>query len=109
MLAPYIERRVSRLRQLVLGVSVATSLGCYKYVPTTMEAVPAGDHVRAVLSTEAQEDVRLRVGMHFTLLEGKLLEKDENQVLLSVPTVRAAGEYGSQSLYQRIDLPRQKH
>ena len=51
----------------------------------------------------------MRVGWDtlYTILEGKLLEKNDRQLLLSVPSVKVESQYGAQSLYQRVDLTRQ--
>lgn len=107
MLVPLVERRLSALRWFTIGTLLAASLGCYRYVPTTMEAVQAGDHIRAVLSPEAQRDVRDRVGMDVSILEGKLLD-DGDQVVVSVPTVKLESAFGAQSLHQNIDVPRRE-
>ena len=107
MAAQYGERRVRGLLWLLLGVPLATSLGCYSYVPATVDAVHPGNRVKAMLSAEAQHDVLARTGTHYAVVEGKLLEKDGDRILVSVPTVKVMGEYGSQSLYQRIDVSRQ--
>ena len=106
MLARFVERRICTLRWLVVVASLVASVGCYEYVPTNFEAVPAGDRVRALLSVNAQEDILQRTGTHYRVLEGKVLEKTDDQMLLSIPTVKVESEYGSQSLYQRIDVAR---
>jgi hypothetical protein len=41
------------------------------------------------------------------MVDGKLLDQNADQVLLSVPTVRVANPFGSETLRQRLDLPRQ--
>lgn len=106
MLVPLIERRFSALRWFTIGALLAAPLGCYRYVPTTMEAVQAGDHVRAVLSPEAQRDLQDRVGMDLSILDGKLLEDNGDQVVVSVPTVKLESAFGAQSLHQNIDVSR---
>jgi hypothetical protein len=106
MLARFVERQICTLRWLVVVASLAASVGCYEYVPTAFEAVPSGDRVRALLTAQAQEDVLRRTGTHYRILEGKVLDRTDDQMLLSVPTVKVESEYGSQSLYQRIDVTR---
>jgi hypothetical protein len=105
MLAPFVDRQMSALRWLTICALLATSVACYRYVPTTMEAVQAGDHVRAVLSAEAQQDLQDRAGLDLQILEGKLLE-DGDQVVVSVPTVKLESSFGAQSLHENIDVPR---
>ena len=96
------------LRGLALSAGATLLLGCYKYVPTTLSAVPTGANIRALLSNEAQADLRSRVGLDVELLEGKLLENNGEQVMLSVRSVAAFSVLGStQPLYQRVDVSRQ--
>jgi hypothetical protein len=108
MLVPCVERRVSGLRWLAISALVATSVACYRYVPTTVEAVQAGDHVRAVLSPEAQRDLQDRVGIDLSILEGKLLEDNGDHVVVSVPTVKLESAFGAQSLHQNVDVRRRE-
>ncbi len=93
------------LRWLVL-ICVAMSLGCYKYTPATLDAVPTGAKVRALLSAEAERELRNRVGLDAGVVDGELLEKNEDSVLLSVRAARGSQTVGTQSLYQRIDVAR---
>jgi hypothetical protein len=88
-------------------ICVATSLGCYKYTPATLDAVPTGEKVRALLSSEAEAELRSRVGLASGLVEGELLEKNDDSVLLSVRATGGSQQLGTQSLYQRIDVARQ--
>jgi hypothetical protein len=106
MLASFVRRQMSTFRWLILSILLVTSLGCYRYVPSTIEAVQTGAHVRAVLSTDAQEDLQSRAGIDLSTLEGKVVEENGDQVVLSVPTVKLASPYGAQSLHQMIDVPR---
>jgi hypothetical protein len=94
-------------RWLVLSACLVTSAGCYRYVPTTIDAVTPGDKVRAVLSTEARDNLRSTLGMDVAELEGRLLENNGDAVLLSVPSVRLDNPYGARTLHQNIDVPRQ--
>lgn len=96
------------MRGLVPCAAATLVLGCYKYVPTTLSAVPDGANIRAVLSTDAQQDLRSRAGMNVELLEGKLLERNGEQVMISVRSVGASSTFdGNHTLYQVIDVPSQ--
>ena len=107
MLMPHYKCKMSSLRCFLLGTLLSTLLGCYKYVPTDLDAVPTGDRVRALLSVEAQQDLMQRIGTHYTILEGKLLDKNDDDLIVSLATGKVSGYYGSQSYYQRIDVARQ--
>jgi hypothetical protein len=89
----------------VLGLAgAALSVGCYTYVPATLDAVPVGTEVRALLSTEAELALRDSLGVEFRPLHGTLVERHDGRLLLSVRTGIGARELGSQLLYQRIGV-----
>jgi hypothetical protein len=94
------------VRRWLMAACLAASIGCYKYAPGNLDAVPAGTKVRAVLSIAAQEDVRSRVGIDARELEGQVVENNGDRLLLSVRTAQAPEQLGAQSLYQHIDLRR---
>ncbi len=93
-------------RQILAAAAVATSLGCYKYVPATIDTTPEGASVQAVLSTEGQIALRERLRVDLRVVDGELLEARGDTVLLSVRTTTLRGDFGNQSLYQRVDIPR---
>jgi hypothetical protein len=86
----------------------AVLAGCYTYAPATLETVPAGAKVRALLSTEAQVDLRDRVGIDARELEGSLVERDESKILLAVRVPPPATGFSTgEAVFQRIDIARQ--
>lgn len=78
------------------------SLGCYKYEPATLEAVPEGAHVRLLLSTEGQLGLMERARMEARELDGQLVQRGDAQWLFDVRSTD--GAQTSRALYQRIDL-----
>ena len=98
---------MTRLR-LALGMSaIGLSLGCFKYVPATLDTAPVGSRVQALLSTEGQIVLRNRIGIDRTVLRGELLDRSGETVLLSVRSAGMSDEFGGRrSLYQRVDIPR---
>ncbi|KPJ85410.1 MAG: hypothetical protein AMS18_16335 [Gemmatimonas sp. SG8_17] len=107
MLVAADRRNSTTLWWLVLCAAATLLPGCYRYVPTTLSAVPDGSNIRALLSTEAQADLRSRVGMDVEVLEGKLLESNGEQVMLSVRSVPASNTLErTLPLYQMIDVSR---
>lgn len=93
-------------RQILAAAAVAISLGCYKYIPGTIDTTPEGAHVQALLSTEGQISLRERLGVNLRMVDGEFLETRGDTVLLSVRTTTLRDEFGNQSLYQRVDIPR---
>ena len=87
--------------------ALALSLGCYTYVPTTLDVTPAGTHIQALMSTEGQIILRNRIGIDDPLLKGELLEQSGETVLMSVRSGSATDEFGMrESMYQRVDIPK---
>ena len=86
--------------------TILLSTGCFGYVPATLDSVPVGAHVRAMLSTEGQIILRDRVGIDTQVLQGELLEHGGDVVLLAVRSGTISDEFGGQRpLFQRIDIP----
>jgi hypothetical protein len=76
--------------------------GCYRYVPTSIEAVPVGARVRALISTETQLVLRDSLGLDLRGLNGTLVGRDDHRVLLQVRTALGSSAFGAKPLYQRI-------
>ena len=92
------------VRQMLACGALAVSLGCYKYVPATLDTTPAGSKVQALLSVEGQVLLEERVGIYGRTVTGELVEVTGDSVLLAVPSVRASTGLGS--LYQRVYFSR---
>jgi hypothetical protein len=84
---------------------VVVSSGCYSYQPTTLDAVPEGAQVRALLTLERQAALRNLVGIKDNAVTGQVVEKRSDRLLLSVRTASTADGFGNRSLYQRIEIP----
>ncbi len=93
-------------RQILAAAAVAISLGCYKYVPATIDTTPEGAQVQALLSAEGQISLRERLRVNLRMVDGEFLEARGDTVLLSVRTTVLRDDFGNQSLYQRVDIPR---
>jgi len=60
-----------------------------------------------VLSTESQEDLRNTLGLDIRELDGKLIEKSDDSVMISVRLATGPQVLGAQPLHQRIAVTRQ--
>jgi hypothetical protein len=88
-----------------LGVAAAAlGLGCYRYAPATLETVPLGTEVRALVSTERELALRDSLGLSVHPLHGTLVEREAGRVLLAVRTAVGSPAFGSQPLYQHVGL-----
>jgi hypothetical protein len=76
--------------------------GCYRYVPTTIDAVPVGARVRALLSTETQLVLHDSLGLDFRGLNGTVVGRQDDRVLFQVRTASGSSAFGARPLYQRI-------
>ncbi len=92
-------------RALTFLLVTPVLVSCYTYVPATLETVPEGSRVRALISTEAQIDLERRIGLDARELEGDLVERSTDRVLLAVKVPPpATGLATTRALRQRIDL-----
>ena len=89
--------------RVALGSSaIALVVACYRYVPASLAVVPSGSAVRATLSTEAQLALRDSLGLGRQTVQGTLVERDGDRLLLAVRTDAAGWRAGAPALYQRI-------
>jgi hypothetical protein len=79
-------------------------VGCYRYVPTSIEAVPVGARVRALISTETQLVLRDSLGLDLRGLDGTLVGREDHRVLLQVRAAWGSTAFGAKPLYQRITV-----
>lgn len=91
----------SRLAIVVLSGS-AVLLGCYQYVPGSLDTVPIGARVRAQLSSEAELLLRDSLRIDARVVNGTLVDREQQRLLLQVRAASGARTFGDQSLYQRI-------
>lgn len=94
-----------QLKVRMLLPLIVSSWGCYAYVPTTVDAVSEGSHVRAVITTERQEALRGEIGIIESPMAGQVIQKRSDRLLLSVRAASTDAEFGSRSLYQRVEIP----
>jgi hypothetical protein len=62
--------------------------------------------VQAVLSTAGEIGLRDRVGLMGGRIQGELVGRSDDQVLIAVPTIGPFTGVTGERLYQRIDIPR---
>jgi hypothetical protein len=95
---------MSRLRAALGAAGAAFTLGCYSYVPATLDVVPVGAEVRALLSTDAELALRDSLGVELRPLHGTLIDRQNDRLLLSVRAGVGSRALGSHPLYQRIGV-----
>jgi hypothetical protein len=95
---------MSPARAALIAAGAVFSLGCYTYAPATLDAVPMGAEVQALLSTEAEAGLHDSLGITLRPLHGTLVEREQGRVLFAVRTAVGSPTFGSQPLYQRIGV-----
>lgn len=97
----------NRLAKLLALWVAAFTLGCYRYVPVDLDAVPVGTRVRALLTTEGRIGVRMRAGLVVESLKGTLIQKDADTLLFAVQWVGPWSDYGGRATVVRhVKVPR---
>lgn len=90
---------------LLVGFAIAGSSGCYRYVPSTIEAVSEGDRVHAVLDEPAQRRLREQHNLETTRLSGTLVQREGQKLSFYVPSGPMSQNFGTpQTLYQLVEV-----
>lgn len=94
-------------RGLLLGAMLVVASGCFKYVPTELEATPQGENVRIFVTRQgALELAEVReIDGSVPSLTGKLVDREERDVLIQVPVAQRQEGFHSVSLAQTIRVP----
>jgi len=91
--------------RLLLVAAMASQLGCYTYAPATLETVPDGAHVRALITPEAERQLLATFGVQQgRTLSGDLEGRVGDQINLLVPSVPIGSGPGSRPLYQQVTV-----
>ncbi len=84
---------------------VLLALGCYTYTPTTIDALAVGGETRVRITAEEASRIAEALTHDARLLEGRILERSDDRLLLQVPVQPRDPAQGAELLYQRIDVP----
>lgn len=98
--------RAGTIRRLVVlaGATAALS-GCFRYVPTDPEAVPAGARVRVHLAPEAQARVARSLGRRVeATIDGTLAARPPHQLSLEIPVGTRQEGFFRTGLAQNVQI-----
>lgn len=96
---------MSSRARLFIVAAAASQLGCYTYAPATLETVPIGTHVRALITVEAERQLLATFGVQQgRILSAGLEGREGDRIALLVPSVPIGFGPGSRPLYQQITL-----
>ena len=94
-------------RSIAAMCALAVCAGCYKYEPSTLEAVAPNSKVKLLLSTEGEIALAEKTGIRTRELTGEIVEMDDQRLLVEVAGEDIDPEFGGGKLNQRIDIPRE--
>ena len=93
-----------RVRRLLLLTAGLLHVGCYTYVPTTLDAAPRGAQLRALLSEEAERRLASYGVQQGRTLSGEVQGRHGDQVVLLALSVPIGAGGGMRPLYQEVVL-----
>jgi hypothetical protein len=95
--------RVTRISVLAI---LTLSAACYRYTPASVDAVPPDTDVRARLSAAEADRLSEYMPAESRVLEGKVLERNGDSILLLVPVLSELRGNRVQTLHQRLEVSR---
>ena len=101
------EAAVHRSRLPVLTYLVLTA-GCYSYVAVDLDSVAMGETVRASLSAGGVREFTAVSGVPVVSLQGQLLERSDDEILLFVPTITRQIGFHFETMSQRVLIAREE-
>ena len=100
--------KADTLSKTALVMSLALSLhGCFKYIPTELEATPPGEEVRIMVTPEGVLELSEVTGVDLSnpVVRGEILGREANDILLSVPVGQRQEGFHRMQLNQTIRVP----
>jgi hypothetical protein len=95
------------LRAAFVATLVITLPGCYRYVPTELEATPPGTAARIVVTRAGSEQLReaMPTAVDGAPVRGTFVEVDGNDAIFTVPVARRQEGMAQRSIEQRVQVP----
>jgi Mg/Co/Ni transporter MgtE len=94
-----------RWMQVAVMAALLGSAGCYEYHSVRPADVALDGRVRATVAPNRAAELAPVLRSNTPTVSGKLIERDAEHILLSVPIYGAGGAVGSQVLHNRIRIP----
>ncbi len=96
--------RLCALAGLCVLPAMAPLGGCYSYVAADLAAVPVGGHVRAVVDATTADRLHATYGVAGATLDGRVVERADDVLTLSLPSVPLGSPLGTHPLYQQVPV-----
>jgi hypothetical protein len=86
---------------------ISTLGGCYTYIVMPVEQIPVGSDVKARISGAEADRLTQELGSEQDrVISGELTEKQESDILLSLPKSVQHSTGPNSTVYQRVAIPR---
>lgn len=90
---------------MALAFVVLNASGCFKYIPTELEALPPEQNVRVYVSRSVVENLQEVTEFDEPIVRGRFVRHDEDEIFLWVPVgARQVGFHNTQ-LGQDVRIP----
>lgn len=91
----------------LLAILIASTAGCYRYVPAQMEATPPGTEVRLLVTRAGTSELTEVVDVEgdAPLVDGTLVEMQNDDLVLSVPVAQRQDGFMTSTIEQRVRVP----
>jgi hypothetical protein len=99
------HRRRRRIAAMALGVITSVQPACYAYVPMQGAQATPGEHVGLLVSDEGRIALRDQMGQGVDRIEGVLLEKSGDDLLMRVARVKTIRGQTSHWTGENVRIP----
>lgn len=97
----------SKVRVLCTVACMPLVAACYSYTAVPIERIPVGTAVRVRITGAEADQLSQQLGRdQDRTIDGELVEKGDDALMLSVPSSTAPGAGSAAQLFQRVALPR---
>jgi hypothetical protein len=91
--------------RFTLTIPLVLCSGCFSYVQAPVESVPAGQDVRVYLTREGIAELRDVAESDRPFVSGRLVRREEQRLLVSVPIARQQTGFYSKPIGQEVSIP----
>jgi hypothetical protein len=106
----YVWSRGDAMKRSIVRVVAAVSLpflgaGCFKYIPTELDAVPPGENVRVYVTRNVVTSIEEVIRTNDPVLNGQIVRRQDDNLFLRVPTAVRREGFHSVPIGQDLAIP----
>jgi hypothetical protein len=91
--------------RFTLAIPLVFLCGCFSYVQAPVQSVPVGQDVRVYLTREGIAELRDMAESNQPFVRGRLVRREEQQLLVSIPVARQQTGFYSKPIGQEVVIP----